>query len=62
MYIITERHGIFNTDAIPVILDDGKHIFAVCDGLKRAISYEIADKEKIAEAIKAGESYVELGG
>lgn len=61
MYIITERHGVFNTDAIPVILDDGRHIYALCDGIKYPISYDIEDKAKIISALKVGESYVVLG-
>lgn len=61
MYIITERHGIFNTDTIPVITCDSKTIYANCNGQTRPISYNAADMALIAEAIKAGVPYIELG-
>lgn len=61
MYIISARHGIFNTEAIPVISSDGVHIYAKVGTQNVPISSDITDMEKIISALKAGESYVVLG-
>ena len=60
MYIITERHGIFNTEVIPTIFDDGVHIYAKLGTLNVPVSSDITDMQKIIAALKAGESYVVL--
>ena len=60
MYIITEKHGIFNTDSIPVISTDGRVVYANCNGQPRPISYKPEDFKTIADGIKAGAPYVEL--
>lgn len=61
MYIFTEKHGIFNTNCIAAIFDDGKHIYALCNGTKYPLSYDIDDKQKIIDALKAGEKTLTLG-
>lgn len=62
MYIITERHGIFNTNAIPVISCDSVIVYARHGNMNIPVSSNPEDMKKIAEAIKAGKDYVELGG
>lgn len=62
MYIITERHGIFNTKAIPEISSDGVHVYARVGTLNIPVSSDPEDMSKIAEALKAGKDYVVLGG
>lgn len=61
MYIITERHGIFNTNHVSLV-SDGKVIYALDGGVKRPVSYDPEDMKLIVDAIKAGKPYVELGG
>ena len=62
MYIITERHGIFNTNAIPIISTDGVMVYARCGNVNVPVSSNPEDMGKIAEALKAGKDYVVLGG
>ena len=60
MYIITEKHGIFNTDHIPVIMCDNRAIYANCNGQNRVISYKPEDMEVIALGLRTNARYVEL--
>ena len=60
MYIINNKGYIFNTDLMHEIMADNTHILAVYGNSTRTISYNPAELKTIVDALKRGDSVVEV--